>query len=184
MSSAIPRLSFEELTPDVQDVLREKYERLGYLGEFFSCTAHQPEILASFMEMTENLKKALPDRLTEAGALTMAVLMDNSYERHQHERLSKKLGFGDPWIAAIEQVSPDTAPLLSEEERALQRLAIALIQRRGKQTAAELDSVIDLIGKERAIAVLFLVGRYMTHALIVNCLALAPPVPSIFGDEA
>ena len=183
MSAQIPRLTFGELTPNVQEVLREKYERLGYLGEFFSCTGHQPEILTSFMEMTENLKKALPDRLTETGALTVAVFMDNRYERHQHERLSGKLGFGEDWIAAVEKVAPDSAPLLSDEERALQRLAIALVERRGKDTKPELEAAIELLGKERAIAVLFLVGRYIAHALIVNCLELAPPVPSIF-DEA
>lgn len=184
MSAKIPRLSFEELAPTVQDALREKYERLGYLGEFFSCTGHQPEILTSFMEMTENLKKALPDRLTETGALTVAVLMENQYERHQHERLSRKLGFGEDWIAAVEEVSPDSAPLLSDQERALQRLAIALIERRGEDTSSELDVAIEQLGKERAIAVLFLVGRYIAHALIVNCLALAPPVPSIFEEVA
>lgn len=184
MTAQIPRLTFDQLTPGVQDVLREKYERLGYLGEFFSCTGHQPEILTSFMELTEHLKKALPDRLTETGALTVAVLMDNRYERHQHERLSQKLGFGEEWIAAVEEVSPDSAPLLSDDERALQRLVIALVDRRGKDTAPELNAAIEQLEKDRAIAVLFLVGRYIAHALIVNSLALAPPVPSIFDDAA
>ena len=29
---------------------------------------------------------------------------------------------------------------------------------------------------------LMVIGRYVTHALIVNTLALKPPVPSIFED--
>ena len=180
MSAQIPRLSFEQLAPNVQDVLRARVERLGYLGEFFRCAGHQPDVLAPFMEMTENLKKALPDRLTETGALTVATLMENRYELHQHERLSKKLGFGEDWVAAVEQVDPDNAVLLSDAERAVQRLAVALIERRGKSVEPELDAVIDQIGVEQAIATLFLVGRYITHALIVNSLGLAPPVPSIF----
>ena len=40
--------------------------------------------------------------------------------------------------------------------------------------------MIDAIGPEQTIAVMFLVGRYITHAMIVNGLELAPPVPSIF----
>lgn len=180
MSQRIPRLSFEQLTPDVQDVLRARVERLGYLGEFFRCTGHQPDVLTPFMEMTESLKKALPDRLTETGALTVATLMTNQYELNQHERLSKKLGFGEDWVAAVEKVDPKNASLLSDEERAVQALAIALIEKKGKGVQDELETLIDKIGVRQAVAVLFLVGRYITHALIVNSLELAPPVPSIF----
>lgn len=185
MSDRIARLEFDALAPRVQDVLRARVERLGYLGEFFKCAGAQPDVLAPFMEMTEALKKALPDRLTETGALTVATLMGNRYELHQHERLSKKLGFGDDWVAAVERVSPDDAAALSDAERAVQRLVIAMVERRGKGVAAELDAVIDAIGPQQAIAVMFLVGRYVTHALIVNGLELAPPVPSIFeGTDA
>lgn len=184
MSAQMERLGFEQLAPEVQDVLRSKYERLGYLGEFFQVTGVQPAILTPFMKMTDELKVALPDRLTELGALTVATLMENRYELHQHERLSKKLGFGEAWVAAVEEVSPDTAPELSDGERAVQRLVIAMIARRGKGVGAELEAVIDAIGAEQAIAVLFLVGRYITHALIVNGLDLQPPVPSIFDKDA
>ena len=161
MSDRIARLDFDALAPRVQDVLRSRVERLGYLGEFFKCAGAQPDVLAPFMEMTEALKKALPDRLTETGALTIATLLDNRYELHQHERLAKKLGFGEEWVAAVEQLSPQDAPCLSDAERAVQRFVVA-------------------IGPEQTIAVMFLVGRYITHAMIVNGLELAPPVPSIF----
>lgn len=183
MSEAIRRLEFDELAPDVQKVLEARVKRLGYLGEFFKCAGNQPDILAPFMEMTDALKKALPDRLTETGALTVATVMANDYERHQHERLSRKLGFSESWVAAVEQISPDTAPELSEAERAVQRLLLAMMERRGQRVQGELDAVIAQIGAEQAIAVMFLVGRYITHALIVNGLGLAPPVPSIFAGE-
>lgn len=183
MSDKITRLEFDQLAPRVQDVLRARVERLGYLGEFFKCSGHQPDILAPFMEMTEALKKALPDRLTEVGALTVATLMGNKYELHQHERLSRKLGFGEAWVAAVEQIKPDTAPEMSDAERATQRLVVALLERKGKGVKPELEALIDQIGPEQAVAVMFLAGRYITHALIVNGLELAPPVPSIF-DEA
>ncbi|EZP67600.1 MULTISPECIES: carboxymuconolactone decarboxylase family protein [Novosphingobium] len=180
MSARIERLGFEQLAPGVQYVLRSKYERLGYLGEFFQVTGVQPVVLTSFMEMTDALKVALPEHLTELGALTVATLMENRYELHQHERLSKRLGFGEAWIAAVEQADPDVAPELSDAERDVQRLIIAMLRRRGKDVQAELDKTIEAIGAEEAIAVMFLVGRYVTHALIVNSLDLQPPVPSIF----
>lgn len=90
-----------------------RVERLGYLDEFFQCTGTQPDVLLPFMEMTGALKKALPDRLTETGALTVATLMGNDYERNQHERLSRKLDFGEDWVAAVEEVSPDSASFVA-----------------------------------------------------------------------
>lgn len=180
---SIPRLELDDLTPAVQDVLRARVERLGYLGEFFKCAGHQPDVLVPFMQMTEALKRALPDRLTEVGALSVAGLMGNDYERHQHERLSRKLGFDDDWIRAVEQLAPDRAPDLSPEEADLQRFILALIERRGKGVEAELGAVIRGLGADGAVAVLFLVGRYITHALIVNALGLQPPVSSIFSKD-
>lgn len=180
MSQSIDRLSFEQLAPRVQDLLRARVARLGYLGEFFRCTGCQPDVLAPFMEMTEALKEALPDRLTEVGALTVATLMKNDYERNQHERLSVKLGFGHAWVDAVEQLEPDAATALSETEKAVQRLVIAAVRGGGKNVGEELDALIELIGADQAVAILFLVGRYMTHAIIVNALNLAPPVPSVF----
>jgi hypothetical protein len=177
MSDLIPRLSQEDLPPRVAAFLRPRVERLGYLGEFFRCTAHQPDALLSFLTFTEDLKKALPDKLTEVVALTVAVSMDNAYERVQHERLSLKLGFGEAWIRGVLALHPD-AGVLSLEEATVQKLVIAALERKGHNTRRELDAVVRAIGYQRAIAALMLIGRYLTHALIVNSLALAPPVPS------
>jgi len=183
MSSSIPRLEMEQLAPQVQQTLAARVKRLGYLGEFFKCSGHNPEVLVSFMEMTEALKHALPDRLTEVGSLTVAALMGNDYERHQHERLSEKLGFGREWIAAVNRLLPDEAGPLGEDERAVQRLAIAVVKRHGHEVQRELDAVIERIGPAQAMAMLFLIGRYVMHAYVVNALDLMPPVSSIFGDQ-
>ena len=184
MSAAIERLEMEALAPALQQALAARVKRLGYLGEFFKCAGHQPDVLLPFMAMTDALKDALPDRLTEIGALTVAVAMGNDYERNQHERLSEKLGFGRDWIAAVLETTPDADGKLSPEERAVQRLALAVIERRAHGVAAEFDSVIEAIGSEQAVALLFLIGRYVMHAYIVNALALAPPVPSIFAASS
>lgn len=183
MSDRIHRLSFEDLSPVLQRLLESKYRRLGYLGEFFQCTGRQHDILAPFLEMTDALKEALPDKLTELGALTVAVMMHNDYERHQHERLSQKLGFGKEWIAEVERLDPDNAGGLTEQERAVQRLVIAAIVKSGRGVSVELEAVIDAIGVDQALAVLFLAGRYVTHAIIVNTLQLVAPVPSIFAED-
>jgi hypothetical protein len=183
MSSLIPRLTFEELRPDLAETLRPRVERLGYLGEFFKCAGHQPQALMSFMRFTEDLKHALPDRLTEVVALTVATVYENAYERIQHERLSLKLGFGEDWVRGVIALEADGGGGMSEAEILAQKLTLAVIERRGNNTNAELVAVIRAIGHEQTIAILMLIGRYITHALIVNCLNLAPPVASPFLRE-
>jgi alkylhydroperoxidase family enzyme len=173
----IPRLEREALRRDVVETLRPRIERLGYLGEFFKCAAHQPSALMSFMAFTEDLKRALPDRITETVALTVSTEMGNAYERHQHERLSLTLGFGEQWIREVESLETSAASL-TDNERAVQALTLAVMRRQGHGTSKELEAVVGAIGHEQAIAVLMLIGRYVTHALMVNALELQPPVPS------
>lgn len=178
MSKLIPRLSTEELDPRLAEMLRPKVERLRYLGEFFQCTGHQPEALMSFYKLTEDLKHALPDNLTELVALSSAAFMGNAYERVQHERLSLKLGFSEAWVRDVLRLAPDESSELSAVEKLAQKLTLAILERRGHDTSDELDAFIEAIGHKQAVAVLLLVGRYVMHALIANCLALEPPVTS------
>jgi len=169
------------MPPELSGRLRPRVERLGYLGEFFRCAAHQPAALLAFMDLTDRLKEALPDRVTEVVALTVARVMENDYERVQHERLCLKLGFGEDWIRRIEALAPAEGAHgsgLEEDERAVQRLVMALLERQGHDTGAELAAVVRAIGPPAAIAALLLVGRYVTHSLMVNALALSPPVTS------
>ena len=178
MSELIPRLSSTQMPPDLADYLRPRVERLGYLGEFFQCSAHQPKALLAFMRFTEELKTALPDKLSEVVALSVSCLMQNAYERVQHERLSLKLGFGEEWVRAVRALAPNSSRAMSDDERLVQALVIAVVTRNGHDVGDELDAVIRAVGHARAVAVLMMIGRYMTHALMVNALALQPPVPS------
>lgn len=183
MTDLIPRLEFDDLEENLAQALAPKYERLGYLGEFFKCMGHQPRGLLAFIEFTESAKGALPGRLVELIALSVATKLENRYERHQHERLSVRLGFGRDWVAAVEELAPDRAEGLTETERLLQRYVIEAIARHGRDTTDVLEPVIKALGHEQAVAVLMVIGRYVTHALIVNSLSIDPPVPSIFDDR-
>ena len=178
MSAVIPRLSMAELDPDLAELLRPKVERLDYLGEFFQCTGHQPRALISFYTLTEDLKKALPDNLTELVALTIATKMNNAYERVQHERLSLKLGLSEAWLHEVTSLLTRREGNLSETEVVVQELVLAVVERGGHKTGAELEEAVKAIGHEQGIAVLMLIGRYVMHALIANSLALKPPVSS------
>ena len=99
----------------------------------------------------------------------------------------------EAWIRAVMALQLDAArpfqgpdrgaesparPELSDAERRVQALTLAVIRRHGHRTSGELESVVASIGHEQALAVLMLIGRYVTHALMVNCLELQPPVAS------
>ena len=177
MSDLMPRISLAQMPEKLAAMLAPRVQRLGYLGEFFQCAANQPDALIGFQNFTEALKQALPDRITEVVALTSAQLMGNAYERVQHERLSLKLGFGQSWITEVLSLGESANGAMQEPELAAQRLVTAVIQRRGYDSRAELERVIILIGHQKAMAVLMLIGRYITHAIIVNSLQLEPPAP-------
>src|SRR5262249_41551302 len=157
------------LPPKVAEMLGPRIRRLGYLGEFFKCAAHQPDALVSFMAFTEDLKRALPDRLTEVVGLTGATGLEEAYGLDQPGRVCLKLGFGEEWIRAVESRAQRGSAKASAEhnESLVQDLVLAVLERHGKSTTAELDAVVSAIGPEQAIAVLMLIGRYVTHALMV-----------------
>lgn len=178
----LPRLEFDQLAPELARYLEPRVKRLNYLGEFFKCTGHQPQALLAFMEFTEAAKGSLPQRLVELIALTAAGWMGNAYERNQHERLSMRLGFGREWVAEVNALKPQAAATLSPIERQLQEFVIAVLDSRGHGMGEKFSELLAQLGAEQSTAVLMVVGRYVVHALIVNTLALAPPVPSIFED--
>ena len=182
MSARIPRLALDELAPELREKLRPRVARLGYLGEFFACAGHQPDALAGFVDFTEALKEALPARLTQLLALSVAGELGNAYERHQHERLALRLGLERAWIAAVNARDPEHASGLDATDRAAQSLALAVVRRGGRGVSRELEAVVERVGAELAVGVLLVIGRYLAHAAFVNALEIRPPVPSIFED--
>ena len=182
MSARIPRLSFEQLPPEIAEGLRAKVTRLGYLGEFFAATAHQPRALKAFMDFTDFSKGELDMRLVELIALSVATMKAVAYEKNQHERLAVKLGYGRDWVAAVEALAPEKQALINDDERAVQRYVMAAVERDGVDTGDLLQRVVERLGVEGAVAVMFVMGRYTSHAIMVNSLDIPAPVPSIFDD--
>ncbi len=182
-AAALPRTSFENLPPLLQSELQAKFERLGYLGEFFQVCASQPEALYHFNRFTEVLKAALPGNLVELLALTLSVWSGNRYEQVQHERLALKSGLSKDWVVAVEQLAPDGASALSDVEKDVQRLALAMAITQGRDAQAELAALGRHLPPGLRVAVLLTVGRYVAHSTICNTLQFAVPVTSPLGAD-
>ncbi|WP_256097692.1 hypothetical protein [Burkholderia cenocepacia] len=72
--------------------------------------------------------------------------------------------------------------MLSDVEQAAQIYAIAALNASGIGVQEEFETFASLVPPSEAMAFAMLIGRYVTHALVVNTLQLAPPVPSIFEE--
>ena len=178
--SPLRPLDYEDLDPELREMFRPRVERLGYLGDWFRFTAHQPDALRHFYGFTESLKTNLPVDLVETVALTAASQLGNDYERHQHEQLSHKLGFSDSWIRTL--ASGGDGSELTEPQRRVRALTEAIIARSGK-APERLEEVVALLGEQPAIGILLLTARYVAHAAVASALVLQPPVPSIFEGD-
>jgi alkylhydroperoxidase family enzyme len=181
--SGVRRIPFDELTPEIRDALDSKVRRLGYLGEFFQVSAHQPEPLLHFIRFTDTLKEALPINLVELLALTLSTWSGNDYERVQHERLALKSGLSEDWVRAVETLAPETAPVLDEKERATQRLALTVARSQGREARSDADRLLALSDETLLIGVMLTIGRYLAHSAICNTFGLKPPVPSPLGAK-
>lgn len=183
MMAELSRLDMSTLDPQLAAALAPRVARLGYLGEFFQVMGHQPKALMAFMTFTEEAKGGLPPNLIEVVALTVAGATGNDYERCQHERLSVKLGLKKDWVEAVNALRPDDQSLLTDHEQGVQHLALAAAAGGAQAVPRLLGEVVEAIGAEAAVAVLFLIGRYLTHSFIVQALELQPPVSSIFDED-
>ena len=179
--AAVPLVAFEDLPAPLAELLRPRYERLGYLGGFFSSAAHQPEALAAFVNFSEASKGALPEDLVEVIAITAATLLGNDYERHQHERLSVRLGLGRPFVAEVERLHPEEADL-TDLQRLVQRYVLAALPPPSDAARPALERLVQAIGVESAVAVVLVAARYAAHSVVVGSVGVDPPVPSIWED--
>ena len=177
------RLEIEQMDPRLREALAARVARLGYLGEFFKVAALQPDCLLAFMQLTDALKQAVPDRLGELVTLAVTSATGNEYERNQHERLCERLGYERSWIAAAGGRGSGPSPL-SPVEQAVFRLALSALRKDGRELSRELSDVVEAIGPAQTVAVLLLIGRNWAHGLVANALGFQPPVASIFAARA
>jgi hypothetical protein len=180
----LTRLPFEQLTPDLRELLAPRVQRLGYLGEFFAVAGHQPEVLAHFYRFTESLKEVLPWRLTEVIALTVAALTGNAYERVQHERLALTLGMEAATVAALARGEADREGVeLCDSERGAVRVAQEMVVSLGHAGRVALMELAELTDEQTAVGCALLAGRYLAHAAISNAFGLRPPAASPFAEH-
>lgn len=172
------RIPFEEMSPELQELLRPRLERLGYIGQFFQVGAHQPHALSAFVGFTEQLKRELEWRLVEVIALTVASQTGNDYERVQHERLAMRLGLDATEVQAVTDGALERSGSFSEAEISAAKLAAGIVHSHGRNCAPESGRLVALLGDAGAVACAMVAARYLAHAAMANTWRLEAPVPS------
>lgn len=180
MSDAIPRLSFEDSDPRVQELLKPVVERLQYFGEFFQVAGNQPDALIKFMEYTGAVKGPLEPNMNELLALVVCARCGGEYERIQHERLSLKSGFTKQWIGELTGALTPAETQLDATERKLRDLAIAVVE--GGAVTAQLNAVTEDIGPERTLSAMLQITRFQMICTLCKAFDMKLPVPSIFEE--
>lgn len=182
MHSRVPRIEFNDLEPELQELLRARVERLGYLGEFFRASAHVADGLSHFIRFTESIKGNVPKNLTEVAILTVASAKKNAYELHQHERLCVRSGFDKEWIAEVEQCEPHAAKKMNQTEVLIQKYVLAVLENDADVASQNLNLIASAFDNQTAVSLMMIVGRYVAHSGMIISLGIGPIVPSIWED--
>jgi len=131
----------------------------------FRAMAHTPEILAQFIPMANEVRKAagLDPKLRELAILTVARTLNSQYEFTAHAMLARRLGVPAEKIEAIDDF--ENSALFAAEERDSMRLAREVTQT-AKASDATWAAVHRRLGDKQTIALLFNIGWYNLVARI------------------
>ena len=179
----ISPLAFEDLSLASQDLLRPRYERLGYLGEIFGVLGNDDAVLRAFVGFADASASPVDQDVREVVALAIAAATDAEPELFQHERRALRLGFTSDEIAAIETLDPDHSDLRAGT-RDVRAASAAAARGDWAGARAALAKLSTAAGPSVAAGVLLQIGYYLMATSMGHILALTPPVTSIFGGQS
>lgn len=176
--SSSTHIAFDQMPPELRELLAPGIEGEGYLGEFFQRAAHQPQALAAFHTWTTELEQALSPRIVAAIGLTVGAHTGNRYEQVQHECRALAQQMTPEEVRALERMRAGSCPTFSDEEVAAAALARCLLEDCGRGCEAALLRLSRLIGEAATTACLMLAARYAALATMANAWNLRPPIAS------
>ena len=173
-------LTLEQMDPLAASLLRPVVERLGYLGDLFGISAHQPAVLAAVMQLAGALRASLPEADFEVLALTVSALTGNLYEQYQHEQLCARRGYDESWIeqcVGLEPGSDGATDALTSSQLLLRQLAQDCVHPSPTGPAGSLEAVQRELGPQTTVAALHTIGYFVHAATVSRALGVTSPVP-------
>ena len=183
-SITVRSLTLEEMTPELREVIEPRVQRLGYLGDFFRYTGHQPQALRAALEYAGVLRQAVPPRLAEIIVLTVSARTRNRYEQVQHEPLAARAGLSHVEIRALVSGAVSACQSFDLADRAAADLAEAAAEGDRQASIHALAALCEHTSAEVGIGALMMAGHYLGFSFVANALPLTLPVESsVSGDE-
>ncbi|WP_407494832.1 carboxymuconolactone decarboxylase family protein [Pseudooceanicola sp. MF1-13] len=135
---------------------------------------HRPELAIATQNLGSYLRfeNSLGPKLTELAILTTAKVWGSEFEWYAHKPMAVDAGLSD---AVIQAIRAGTAPPYeADEERAVHEYAAqAAVER---QISDDLyDRTISVLGKDRLIDLVALIGYYGFVSLTLNTFNILPP---------
>ena len=135
---------------------------------------HRPELATATEKLGSYLRfsTTLGPRLTELAILTTAKVWGSEFEWYAHKPMAIDAGLSTAVIDAIQ--TGDAPPYDSDEERAVHTFALRAATER-QVSDALYQATIDVLGKDRLVDLVALIGYYGFVSLTLNTFQILPP---------
>ena len=135
---------------------------------------HRPELALAAQTLGSYLRfeTSLGRKLAELAILTTAKLWTSEFEWYAHKPMAVDAGLSDAVIEAIR--TGDEPPFESEEERAVHSFAREAATARAVSDALYAET-IGVLGKDRLVDLVALIGYYGFVSLTLNTFRILPP---------
>lgn len=187
LGGRLPLLPPGELAPDARALYdRLTAGRLGTASPFrsqaddgaligpFNALLHSPVVGTGFLGFHEAEERVTPlsARLREVVILSVGAAWRCAYELYAHKAVATKIGFAPDVVTAL--ANGVAHPLLSAEERAVQRFTLELARDRcvSDDTYADCQTILE---RDALIAVVLLAAAYAGTCVILHAFAVPAP---------
>jgi 4-carboxymuconolactone decarboxylase len=174
MTQRFPKLTPEQMTPAQREVAAEI--TAGPRGEVrgpFIALIHYPELAGKLQKLGEELrwKGKLPPKLKELAVLVTARRWTCQHEWVMHSKLALEGGLKKD---AVEAISQNREPQLSEEEKAVYTFCRE-VHATGRASDAAFAAIEKRYGLDGALELIALNGYYTLMAMVLNNAGLPLP---------
>lgn len=174
MPQRFPKLTPDGMTPAQREVAAEI--TAGPRGEVrgpFIALIHNPELARRIQKLGEHLRweGKLPPRLKELAVLVTARRWTCQHEWVMHSKLALEAGLAKE---AVEAISQNREPKLSEEEKAVYTFCRE-VHANGKAGDAAFAAIEKRFGLDGALELIALNGYYSLMAMVLNNAGLPLP---------
>ncbi|HTY55450.1 MAG TPA: carboxymuconolactone decarboxylase family protein [Candidatus Binataceae bacterium] len=155
----VPYLERDDLPEEHRKIYDKLTAERGAVWNLFRALAHAPGVLAALLDLSHQLRHRtkLDPKLRELAILTVGRLAESQYEFDHHWNMALKLGIPREKLEKLAHW--ETAPIFTDEERAVIRFAVEST-RDIKVNEATFNALRNFLDNERIVELTMEVAMY------------------------